>query len=84
MPISSRGTKSEPTCAQHISCRPSGRSLATESKLVDCLLPFGEDEPPAPKKKDWREIKAAGDAWAEALNNRQKTPAHRDTTRHTP
>jgi hypothetical protein len=42
-----------------------------KATLSDCLLPFGEEDAPEPKVKDWREIKAAGDAWAAALNARQ-------------
>lgn len=46
--------------------------LGDKATLTDCLLPFGEDEAPKPKPKvkDWREIKAAGNLWAEALNAR--------------
>lgn len=42
--------------------------------LTECLLPFGQEEPPAPTVKDWRAIKAAGDAWADALKDRHPMP----------
>lgn len=42
--------------------------------IADCLLPFGEDEAPAPTVKDWREIKAVGRLWVDATQSRNKEP----------
>lgn len=55
----------------------------TNVPLTDCLLPFPEEdveEVAAPKKKDWREIKAAGQMWTAALDARPNTPTEPEAT----
>lgn len=60
--------------------------FGSKATFDDCLLKFDQndeehkEEAPAPKVKDWRAIKAAGQMWADALNAQpNRDPAHEAT-----
>lgn len=45
-----------------------------KATLSDCLLPFGDEPEPDKPKKDWREIKAAGQMWTDFFNGSPNRP----------